>query len=112
MDIIYERGDATAQEVLAALPDSPSYSSVRTLLRILEEKGHLVHSNDGPRYVYSPTMPREKARMGALQHVLKTFFGGSVSSAVAALMDTDDTEVSHAELNRLSNLIDRAKQEE
>src|SRR5258706_3922369 len=89
MDIVFARGEATAAEVGAALPDPPSYSAVRALLRILEEKGHLRHREDGPRYVFVPTEPREKASRSALKRVLQTFFDGSLSNAVAALVDAD-----------------------
>src|SRR5262245_22252065 len=85
MDIVYARGEATAAEVNTALADPPSYSAVRTLLRILEEKGHLRHREDGPRYVYVPTQSREKASKSALQRVVQTFFDGSLSGAIAAL---------------------------
>src|SRR5207253_2851751 len=87
MDIIYARGEATAAEVVDALPDPPSYSAVRALLRILEDKGHLRHRSDGPRYVFAPTQPRASASRSALKRVLHTFFEGSLSSAVAALVD-------------------------
>ena len=85
MDIVYRRGRASAQEVLADLPDPPTYSSVRAMLRYLEDKGHLKHTTDGPRYVYSPVVPRAAARDSALSQVLKTFFDGSTGAAVAAL---------------------------
>src|SRR5262245_37449264 len=87
MDIIYERGQATAAEVLESLPNPPSYSAVRAMLRLLEEKGYLTHNQDGPRYVFMPTLAREKARKSALKQMLRTFFDGSTEEAVAALLD-------------------------
>src|SRR4051794_40177538 len=99
MDIVYARGAATAADVAAALPDPPSYSSVRALLRILEEKGHLKHREDGPRYVFLPTEPRARASRSALRRVVETFFEGSLASAVAALVD--ERKVSADELKRI-----------
>jgi predicted transcriptional regulator len=111
MDILYRRGRATAHEVLDDLPDPPGYSAVRALLRLLEERGHVKHVEDGPRYVYSPAVARGDARKSALAHVVKTFFAGSVEQAVAALVESSKTKLSPEELDRLSALIDRAKQE-
>lgn len=110
MDIVYRHGRATAAEVLARLPSPPSYSAVRAMLRILEEKGHLAHTQDGPRYVYRPTVAPAEARRTALQHVLRTFFGGSASAAMAALLDEAASEVSGEELERLAALIEDAQQ--
>lgn len=110
MDVVYRMGRATAAEVLAELPDPPSYSAVRAMLRLLEEKGHLRHEQDGPRYVFLPTVNREKARRSAMRHLVRTFFDGSTEDAVAALLQNDDG-MSDAELNRLSRLIDAAKKE-
>lgn len=109
MDIIFARGEATAADVAAALPDPPSYSAVRALLRILEEKGHLRHREDGPRYVFLPTVAREKASRSALKKVLQTFFDGSLSSAVAALVDADAGNLSAEELQRLEAIVKTAK---
>src|SRR3954470_1199160 len=109
MDVIYRRGRATAAEVLEDLPDPPSYSAVRALLRLLEEKGHVRHEHDGPRYVYSPTVNRDRARRSALKHVVRTFFDGSATDAVAALLDGD--AIDHSELDRLSALIEQARTE-
>lgn len=109
MDVVYQHGRATAAEVLDALPDPPSYSAVRALLRVLEEKGHLRHRRDGARYVFLPTVPRETARRSALARVVRTFFGGSTEAAVAALID--QSSLSRADLDRLQDLIDRARQE-
>src|SRR5437764_87285 len=93
MDILYQRGAATANEVLAALPDPPSSSAIRTLLRILEEKGHARHIRDGMRYVYSPAHARQTAAQHALAHVVRTFFGGSVENVVAALVAESDAQL-------------------
>lgn len=111
MDVIYRRGRATAADVHADLPDPPSYSAVRALLRVLESKGHLHHVSDGPRYVYVPTVPRERARDSALRQLVGTFFDGSTEAAVAALLDLNATKLSDAELNRLAGLIAQAKRE-
>lgn len=111
MDVIYERGQATAAEVLEGMPDPPSYSAVRALLRVLEDKGHLKHESEGPRYVFMPTVARERARKSALKQLLKTFFDGSTEQAVAALLDLSSSKLSDAELSRLSNLIDQARKD-
>ena len=111
MDVIYRRGRATAADVHADLPDPPSYSAVRALLRVLESKGHLSHASDGPRYVYAPTVPRGRARDSALRQLVGTFFDGSTEAAVAALLDLNATRLSDAELNRLAGLIAQAKRE-
>jgi predicted transcriptional regulator len=111
MDVIYRLGRATAADVHDALPDRPSYSTVRALLRVLEGKGHLRHVEDGPRYVYSPTVPRERARESALRQVVSTFFGGSTEAAVATLLDLSAARLSDSELNRLAGLIAQAKKE-
>jgi predicted transcriptional regulator len=111
MDVIYRTGRATAAEVLDQLADPPSYSAVRALLRVLEEKGHVRHEEDGPRYVFVPTVPRERARASALRQLLHTFFDGSTEQAVAALLDLSSTRLSDAELARLSQLIADARKE-
>ncbi len=111
MDIIYELNRATAQQVLERMPNPPSYSSVRALLRVLEEKGHLVHRQDGPRYVFSPTLPREEARQDALKHLMETFFDGSTEKVVAAVLGMSDDKLDDAEYRRLTNLIEQARQE-
>jgi BlaI family penicillinase repressor len=110
MDVIYRHGKVTAAEVLAELPEPPSYSAVRAMLRLLEEKGHVRHEQDGPRYVYTPIVTRDKARRSALRHLVRTFFDGSTEDAVAALLQ-NDTGMSEDELERLSKLIDGAKKE-
>jgi predicted transcriptional regulator len=111
MDVIYRLGRATAADVQSEIPDPPSYSAVRALLRVLESKGHLRHTADGPRYVYAPTVPRERARDSALRQVVGTFFDGSTEAAVAALLDLSSSRLSGAELNRLAGLIAQAKKE-
>jgi predicted transcriptional regulator len=110
MDVIYRHGQVTAAEVLAELPDPPSYSAVRAMLRLLEEKGHVRHEQDGPRYVYIPTVTRDKARRSAMRHLVRTFFDGSTEDAVAALLQ-NDAGMRDEELERLSQLIDAAKKE-
>jgi predicted transcriptional regulator len=109
MDIIFARGEATAATVHEALPNAPSYSAVRALLRILEEKGHLTHREDGPRYVFMPTVPRSQASKSALKRVVQTFFDGSLSSAVAALVDAEGGKLSTEELKRIEAIIKAAK---
>ena len=111
MDIVYRRGRATAHEVLEDLADPPSYSAVRALLRLLEERGHVKHAQDGQKYIYTPAVPRGDARKSALAHVVKTFFAGSVEQAVATLVESSRSKLSRDELERLSDLIDRAKKE-
>ena len=109
MDVIYARGQATAAEVVAALPDPPSYSAVRALLRILEQKGHVRHQEDGPRYVFLPTVSRDRARKSALRNLVRTFFDGSPAQAAAALIDQG--ELSDDDVTRLSELIDKVRKE-
>lgn len=109
MDILYANGRSTAAEVQAALPEAPSYSAVRAMLRILEEKGHVRHEQDGPRYVYAPTVARENAKRSALKHMLHTFFDGSAAQAISALLDDRSARLSEAELERLARLIDQAR---
>jgi len=111
MEVIYARGRATAAEVREHLPDPPSYSAVRAMLRILEDKGHLVHESDGPRYVFLPTTPREQARETALRRVVQTFFGGSPENAVAALLELDDDALDDDALERIAEQIDSARKE-
>jgi predicted transcriptional regulator len=109
MDIIYTRGQATAAEVTAALPDPPSYSAVRALLRILEQKGHVRHQQDGPRYVFLPTVSRDRARRSALRNLVRTFFDGSSAQAAAALID--QAQLSNEEFERLAEAIEKARKE-
>jgi len=109
LDILYQRGRATAADVQVALPEPPSYSAVRALLRILEEKGHVRHEQDGPRYVYVPTLGRDNAKRSALRHILQTFFDGSAEQAISALLDDSSAKLSRAELDRLARLIESAR---
>lgn len=111
MDIIYQRGQATAAEVLENLPDPPSYSAVRAMLKVLEDKGHLRHKQQGPRYVFLPRVSREKAKRSAVKHLLQTFFDGSAENAVATLLDVSGSDLSNSDLDRLNNLISQAKKE-
>ena len=111
MDIIYQLGQATAAEVLDNLPDPPSYSAVRAMLKILEDKGHVRHKQQGPRYVFLPKVSREKAKRSAVKHLLQTFFDGSAASAVATLLDVSRSDLSNADLDRLNSLISQAKKE-
>jgi predicted transcriptional regulator len=111
MDVLYERGRASAAEVLEAMPSPPSYSAVRAMLRVLEEKGHVAHEQDGARYIYAPALPREQARESALRRIVQTFFGGSAEQAVAALIDISRDELDDTELRRLSQLIAKARKE-
>ena len=112
MDVLYQLGEATAAEVQERLPEPPSYSAVRAMLRILEDKGHIAHHEDGPRYVYAPTVARDTARRSAVSHLLKTFFDGSVEQAMAALLDGAERKLSRDEIDRLSRLIEQRKREE
>lgn len=111
MDVIYKLGKATAAEVHERLPDQPTYSTVRAKLRVLEEKGFARHEEQGPRYVYIPTMPRDKARRRALQHLVDTFFSGSAEQVVATLLDTSAAKMTDEELSRLSQMIEKARKE-
>lgn len=110
MDVLYQSGEASVADVLAALPDPPGYSAVRALLRILEDKGHVRHFEDGKRYVYRPVHAKQNVAGGALRRVVQTFFGGSVEGAVATLLSGDDARrLSDEELARLSELIEAAR---
>jgi predicted transcriptional regulator len=111
MDFLYRQGRAAAADVQANMPDPPSYSAVRALLRVLEDKGHVRHEQEGPRYVYVPRVARDRAKRSALRHVVKTFFDGSKEQLVAALLDDRSAQISAAELDRLAGLIDRARKE-
>lgn len=111
MDVVYRAGSATASDVHGQLPDAPSYSAVRAMLRILEEKGHLTHTADGPRYVFAPVVPRNAARQSALRQVVRTFFDGSATDAVATLLDMQGSKISGDELAELAKLIERARKE-
>jgi len=111
MDFLYQRGRATAAEVQANIPDPPGYSAVRAMLRVLEEKGHTRHEQDGPRYVYVPRVARDRAKRSALRHVVQTFFDGSAEQAMAALLDDRSAKLSDEDLDRLARLIDNARHE-
>ena len=109
MEILYGAKGLTAAEVRERMPDAPGYSAVRALLRILEEKGHVRHQEEGLRYVYFPVVTRQAARKSALRHLVDTFFDGSAEKTVAALLGGDSTRVSDEELDRIAQLIDRAR---
>ena len=111
MDALYKRRRATAADIREDMADAPSYSAVRTLLRILEEKGIIEHDEDGPRYVYQPTAPLRTARRAAAKRLLDTFFEGSVPQAVATLLDVSAANLSEAELNELESRIEKARKE-
>ena len=111
MDALYRRGRATAGEIMAALPGTPSYSTVRTQLRVLEAKGHVRHEEQGLRYVYMPTVPRSAARKSALKHLVDTFFDGSSAKVVAALLGGEAARVSSDELARIAELVRNARSE-
>lgn len=111
MDILYRRGRATAGEVMEDLSGDPSYSTVRTQLRVLETKGHVRHEEHGLRYVYMPAVPRHAARKSALRHLVETFFDGSTEKTVAALLGADPSRLSEAELERIAELIAKARKE-
>jgi len=109
MDILYRLGQATAAEVMEALPDPPSYSAVRATLRILGEKGQVRHEEEGPRYVFKPAVARDRAKRTAVKHLVSTFFGGSPEAAMATLLDESASKLSDSDYERLKALIDEAK---
>jgi BlaI family penicillinase repressor len=111
LEILIERGKASASEVRASMADAPSYSSVRTLLRVLEDKGHVKHREEGLRYVYLPTVGRERAKRSAVKHLLKTYFNGSAEQIVAALLDVSSTQLTREELDRMAQMIEDARRE-
>ena len=111
MDILFRRGRATAAEVMDELAGDPSYSTVRTQLRVLEEKGHVRHEEEGLRYVYFPVVGRSAARKSALRHLVETFFEGSAEKAVAALLGGEGSRLSQDELDRIAALLDRTRKE-
>lgn len=112
MDIVYRRERATVREVHDDLPDPPSYSAVRALMGVLEEKGHLRHEQDGPRYIYLPTLDRKRASSTALAHLVDTFFDGSTTEAIASLLDLQSGGLTDDELDELSAMIEQARQED
>jgi predicted transcriptional regulator len=109
MEIVYRSGEATAGEIQEAIDDPPSYSTIRALLRVLVEKNHLKYREQGPRYVYSPTISRREARSGALESLVDVFFDGSAAQAATALITSSQTKLSKAELDELSALIESAR---
>ena len=111
MDIVYEMKEVSALQVMERLPSPPSYSTVRALLRVLEQKGHLLHRQDGPRYVFTPRLAKDKARKSALSHLMRTFFDGSTESVVAALLDISEDNLSEEDYRRLTELIEKARTE-
>ena len=111
MDVLYERGRASAAEVLESMPSPPSYSAVRAMLRVLEDKGHVVHEQEGSRYIYLPSVPGEKVRDRALMRVVRTLFAGSAEHAVAALIEISRGDLDDAQLERMSKLIEDARKE-
>ena len=111
MDAVYRLGEASVADVRKAIPDAPSYSTVRALMRVLTEKNELSYTTDGPRYVYRPTTPREEAQASALARVLSTFFDGSPTKAMAALMDLSAGELTEADVDELEHLVHKARRE-
>ena len=111
MDFLFQRGKASVGEVLDGIPNPPGYSAVRATLRTLEQKGRVVHEEDGRAYVYRPTLRRDAARRTALTHILKTFFDNSAEQAVAALLELNGPKLSQAELDRVAKIVDQAKRE-
>lgn len=111
MDVLYRRGRATAADVMADLPGEPNYSTVRTQLRVLEDKGHVRHDEEGLRYVYAPAVPRHAARKSALKHLVETFFDGSAEQVVAAVLGGEASRLSDEDLERISELIDKARKD-
>jgi BlaI family transcriptional regulator, penicillinase repressor len=111
MDVLYRRGRATAADVMGDLPGDPSYSTVRTQLRVLEQKGHVEHQEEGLRFVYVPAVPRRSARKSALRHLVETFFDGSAEQVVAAVLGGEGTRISEDELDRIAELVAKAKKE-
>ena len=111
VDALYKLGRASAADIRTVIPDPPSYSAVRALLRILEDKGHVRHEQDGPRYVYVPTIARDSAKRSAMRHLVQTFFDGSAAQAMSALIDTSSVRLTDSELDRLEQLIDQARKQ-
>jgi BlaI family transcriptional regulator, penicillinase repressor len=111
MEVLYQRGSGSAAEVREAMVDAPSYSAVRAMLRVLEEKGHVKHQAEGLKYVYVPVVNRDKAKRSALKNLLDTFFGDSPEQVVAALLDVSAKRLTREELDRMAEMIERAKRE-
>ena len=112
MDTLYQRGKSSASAVREAMPNAPSYSAVRAMLRVLEEKGHIRHQAEGLKYVYLPTVPRDKAKRSAVKHLVDTFFKDAPDQVVAALLDVSSTRLTRAELDRMAEIIDKARRED
>jgi predicted transcriptional regulator len=111
MDTLYQRGKSSASEVREAMPNAPSYSAVRAMLRVLEEKGHIRHQAEGLKYVYLPIVPRDKAKRSAVKHLVDTFFKDAPDQVVAALLDVSSTRLTSAELDRMAEIIEKARKE-
>ncbi len=111
MDILYRRGKASAADIREGMEDAPSYSAVRAMLRILEEKGHVKHEEQGLKYVYAPTLERETAKRSAVKHLMDTFFRNSPEQVVAALLDVSSKRLTKAELDRIAEMIENARRE-
>ena len=111
MDVLYQKGKASAADVMETLPDPPSYSAVRAMMRVLENKGHVRHEQEGSKYVFAPILTRDKAKRSALRHLIQTFFEGSHEQAVATLLDVSSSKLSDAELDRLAQLIEKAREQ-
>ena len=111
MEIIYQRGKASAADIREAMPDAPTYSAVRALLRVLEEKGHVAHENEGLKYVYGPVVKRDKAKRSAVKHLVDTFFRDSPEQVVAALLDVSAKRLTQEELDRMAAMIEKARKE-
>lgn len=111
LEILYRRGKSSAAEVREAMPDAPSYSAVRAMLRVLEEKGHVRHQAEGLKYVYLPTVARDKAKRSAVKHLVETFFKDAPEQVVAALLDVSSTRLTRADLDRMAEMIERARED-
>jgi len=111
MEILYQRGSASASDVRDAMPDAPTYSTVRALLRVLEEKGHIEHRNDGLKYVYAPLVKHDKAKRSAVKHLVDTFFQDAPEQVVAALLDVSAKRLTNEELDRMAAMIEKARKE-
>jgi BlaI family transcriptional regulator, penicillinase repressor len=111
MEILYQRGKASASDVREAMNDAPGYSAVRAMLRVLEEKGHIKHESEGLKYVYAPVVSRDRAKRSAVKHLLDTFFRDSPEQVVASLLDVSSRRLTHEELDRMAEMIDKARKE-
>lgn len=111
MDALFAMGQGTVNDILERIPDPPSYSAVRATMRVLEDKGHVTHLQDGPRYLYRPVVAKENARSAALRHLVRTFFGGSAEAAAAALLGMSRRQLSEADLRRLAREVEAAREE-